>query len=79
MADLDDHIRQFASERQLANAYMSLARGHLKRARDLELAIQREMVRRPLGASDRARLTKLIETGEIEWQGTEDRDDDTPF
>lgn len=80
MSDSDQLIRQFAAERQLANAYMSLARSHLKRSRDLELSIQREIVRKPLTVSDRTRLTKLITTGEIEWQGTANEDDDdAPF
>lgn len=72
MTTAEELVRKFAAERQLANAHLSLSRDHLKRAREYEQAIQREIQRKPLTTKDRNRLTKLIETGEIEYQGSEE-------
>lgn len=78
---MDDLVKQFAEQRTLAQAYRTLERSHLKRARDLELVIQRTIKREPLTKRDRTRLVNLIETGEIEFilPDANDPTDEVPF
>lgn len=70
-------LRRYAEERQLANTYMSLARTHLKNAKEAEDRLSRIIQRKPLSKNDRVRLTALIETGEIEY--VPEPENDEPF
>jgi hypothetical protein len=68
MTRVEQLVRDFANERTLADAYRALEREHLRRARELELSIERAIKRKPLTTRDRNRLIKLLETGELVYE-----------
>lgn len=78
MTRTEQLVRDYANERTLCDAYRALERDHLRRARELELMIEREIKRNPLGTRDRNRLVKLLETGELVYEPAEGTED-VPF